>query len=76
MKVKLPDWLYLLLLLDAASIILLIGAGFGGWTLPEWLERLAPLVPTLTMVVWGIWEFKPGGVWGQYETRKKEQAKK
>ena len=81
MKVKMPGWLYLLLLLDAASVVLLIGARFGGWALPEWLalewlERLAPLVPTLTMVVWGIWMHKPGGVWNQYEARKKEQAKR
>ena len=63
MKVKMPGWLYLLLLLDAASVVLLFGITFGGWALPEWLKFLPQLVSTLTLLVWGIWMHKPGGVW-------------
>lgn len=44
------------------------------WALPGWLELPAPLVPTLTLLAFGLWEGKPGGVWDQYEARARERA--
>lgn len=74
MKVKLPNWLWALLILDFVCVVLLIGRRFGGWALPGWLEILASLVPTLTLAAFGLWECKPGGVWDQYEGRQKERT--
>ena len=76
MKVNLPNWLWALLVLDFACVVLLIGGKFGGWALLGWLELLTPLVPTLTLLAFGFWEDGPGGVWEQYEARHKEKGQK
>lgn len=73
MKMKLPNWLWVLLILDFACVVLLIGGKFGSWALPGWLELLAQLAPTLTLLAFGLWERKPGGVWDQYEAERKER---
>lgn len=74
MKVKLPNWLWALLILDFVCVVLLIGGRFGGWALPGWLKLAAPLVPTLTLAAFGLWERKPGGVWDRYEAGRKKRA--
>jgi len=72
-KAKVPNWLWVLLLVDLAAVALMIGSKFGGWVLPGWVELLASLAPTLTFMAWGLWEYKPGGVWDQYEARTKDK---
>ena len=74
MKAELPNWLWALLILDFVCVVLLTGGKFGGWALPGWLELLVPLVPTLSLVAFGLWECKPGGVWDQYEAKQKERT--
>lgn len=75
MKAELPNWLWALLILDFACVVLLSGGRFGGWALPGWLELLAPLVPTLTLLAFGLWECKPGGVWERYEAKQRKMTR-
>ena len=80
MKVKLPNWLWALILLDGVCVVLLAGVKFGGWVLPGGLEFLAsphmsPVMSVVTLLAFAAWEHKPGGVWDQYEARRQEKKK-
>ncbi len=77
MKVKLPNWLWALIILNGVCVVLLAGVKFGGWVLPGGLEFLASsympsVMSMVTLLAFGIWERKPGGGWDQYEARRKE----
>ena len=75
MKVKVPNWLWALLLIDFADISLLIGTRLGSWALPGWLEPVLPYVPELSSAAWLLWAYLPGGLWTQVEAGKKGQEK-
>ena len=80
MKVELPNWLWALIIFDGVCVVLLAGVKFGGWALPGGLELLASpyassVMSVVTLMAFGIWERKPGGVWDQYEVRRKEKEK-
>ena len=67
MKVTMPVWLYGLLLVDLADLVLLIGGRFGGWALPGWLAAVLPYVPMLSLLAWLYWANRPGGAVDRHE---------
>ena len=80
MKTELPNWLWALIILDGVCVVLLAGVKFGGWVLPGGLEFLgssyvSSVMSVVTLLAFGIWERKPGGVWDQYEARRPEKKK-